>query len=116
MAIGLLGAATATFGNPAVTVYTVPNGISHAVVHITGAMGNLNNPMNLFAYLKVNSNVVLSLEFISVSAAVEAMGASRSVSVMLNPGDVVSVVCTGTGTANTGATTSCTVSGYEVPL
>lgn len=88
MAIGLLGAAGGTMGGN--TVYTVPAGISHAVVHITGCMTAASTGL-----IKVNGLTLLKIVD------------NFSTSMMLSPGDTVEV-------EEPGAT--CFVSGYEVPL
>lgn len=99
MAIGLLGAATGGSG----TVYTVPSGISHAVVHITLSITAVSNA---YYFVKVNSVPVLSA--IGNASNVPTEFISGSVSMMLSPGDVVSYIG--------GNLCSCTISGYEVPL
>jgi len=96
MAIGLLGTGQ-TVGASPVTVYTVPSGISHAVVHIT--LCSSDSPR----YARINGVPIL----ISVNTSTIDTW-NFATSMMLSPGDVVSVAG--------GANANCTVSGYEVPL
>ena len=106
MAKGLLGSAAATTGP--VVVYTVPSGISHAVVHITIDSDGGSNMTNCF--VSVSGMVVLRGNGSTYSSALNAVvWGSNAVSMMLSPGDVVRV-STGFG----GPNCYCTVSGYEV--
>ena len=90
MAIGLLAYFKATSVGTT-TVYTVPAGISHAVVHMTTFGTN--------SYLAVNGALIL----ISPGTTEQY----NSVSVMLSPGDVVSFTAASINH-------TCTISGYEV--
>jgi len=111
MAIGLLGAGTSADG-VGTTIYTVPSGISHAVVHITAAAPGVPSTQGAGANVYVNNNVILSTDLSSVGNGIFASPAS--VSAMLNPGDQVRVVNIYSVAA--GASPAyATVSGYEVP-
>jgi hypothetical protein len=87
MAIGLLGASLTS----GATVYTVPAGISHAVVHIT-LVGS-------------STSAVLVNNISVLNGPSGTFFVPVSVSMMLSPGDIVRL---GVGLG------SCTVSGYEV--
>lgn len=111
MAQGLLGSATLPGGggSPPVVAYTVPAGISHAVVHITislsGSIGT--NQSNGSVSVTVNGTPVLT-QSASISSTNFSFF-SNAVSMMLSPGNVVRI---------TGSPTDavyCTVTGYEVP-
>jgi hypothetical protein len=97
MAIGLLGTGTTTGSSP-VTVYTVPSGISHAVVHITLSSNNNNRTAS------VDSTVILRTN--NGGSGSDMWNVSTSM--MLSPENVITV--------EGGTDASCTVSGYEVPL
>jgi hypothetical protein len=108
MAIGVLGSASLpVFGSPTITVYTVPAGISHAVVHITLSPGQFSG-VSARAFL---NGVVIMTTAINFSGTTytDRFG---SVSMMLSPGDVITASQSGgTGLPDGG----CTVTGYEVP-
>lgn len=104
MAIGLLGSSSSG------VVYTVPNDISHAVVHITMSPSTSATLGPASQVVTLNSTPILSYVWGALGTTfyntiAQVYGSSNSVSMMLSPGDVISVQ---------GA--SCTVSGYEVPL
>jgi hypothetical protein len=109
MAIGLLGAGSGGAASYTL-VYTVPAGISHAVVHITLCNGSFTS--NTEGRVSVQESTsssyidVLVVAAVPPSAQVSAYGTiSDSVSMMLSPGCKIYV---------TGQNASCTVSGYEV--
>jgi hypothetical protein len=106
MASGLLGAVTLAPASSTQTVYTVPGGITHAVVHITlnGPDAGAVNQLNTNAYVAVNGNSVLQ-----PSGVLGTNNLGNAVSMMLSPGNVVTV----NKPAGSGMAT-CTVSGYEV--
>jgi hypothetical protein len=110
MAIGLLGSATAD--NAAATVYTVPAGISHAVVHITLTPGvYISGPQTIWSgtVSVAGVSVIRIYNVISSSTTPPGTIQSQSVSMMLSPGNSVTVASDySTGFA------SCTVSGYTV--
>ena len=95
MAVGLLGAAMASTSSW-VSVYTVPSGVSHAIVHITLSASTSGA-------VRVNSTEIMYIP----SSSSTGYNASRTdkVSMMLSPGSVVAVY---------GAGAACTVSGYTV--
>jgi hypothetical protein len=109
MAIGLLGKAKGTSSGATVTVYTVPAGISHAVVHITisGDGVNISQSSGDASVVTVDGGSVLTLNAALGGTAFRYN--QNSVSMMLSPGNVVAVFG---GAA--GQFTTCTVSGYEV--
>jgi hypothetical protein len=100
MAIGLLGSGSSSNTVPT-TVYTVPGGISHAVVHITltvpgGALAGSGDVQ------------VAGSSLLYITTAANASAPIQSVSVMLSSGNVVTV------TGANGQPAYCTVSGYTV--
>jgi hypothetical protein len=95
MAIGLLGAIRGSGGVNTV-VYTVPAGISHAVVHITLQSSAANQ-----VFIR-QASTVIDVEILEPNNG--GSSGSTSVSMMLSPGDSVLV----------GSGARCTVSGYEV--
>ena len=113
MAIGLLGAGTVGAGTSG-TIYTVPSGISHAVVHLTlspprggGATG-----FQASGSMRVGGITVLTQSTTGggdSASGVATFFNSNSVSMMLSPGDVVQVF------AGPAQQAEGTVSGYEVP-
>ena len=92
MAIGNL--ASTTVSGTTANVYTVPAGVSHAVVHIN-MMTN-----GAAVYAKVNGNNIMGVPPASGGTYVTA-------SVMLSAGDVVSV-------ESAGGATGILISGYTV--
>ena len=104
-----------------VVVYTVPSDVDHAVVHITIVPGALAQGVWRVrpntANVTVNNIAVLSYSFSGVgydptfnTNEPNWIGFSNSLSMMLNPGDVVRL----TPIAYTQGTAAVSVSGYEV--
>lgn len=110
MAIGLLGTGTVTDSYQDTLVYTVPTGISHAVVHITLCGSSSFSSAVSYGAVTVGGTVALSVALFAVTELTgwKFVGGtlSDSVSMMLGPGTQVRVA----GQIGT----ACTVSGYEV--
>lgn len=104
MAIGILGAGSAF--NSVVTVYTVPAGISHAVVHIYAYFSVNSASATAFANVLINGNTLYQCR---AHSTIPNEPPEYSASVMLSPGDVVRVA----GATSIGV--NVTITGYEVP-
>jgi hypothetical protein len=111
MAKGLLGDGNLGPGaNSTITVYTVPAGISHAVVHITlSPTGMRDDTIDLTVSARVNGVPILSPGTSGTSTGL--IYSASATSMMLSPGDVVTLQGNNTIVLGWG----CTVSGYEVP-
>lgn len=114
--IGLLGIAVVDQSIGTATVYTVPNNVSHAVVHVAlGASGQVTSgttPLNGAAALLNGSILVATPYNVSSVGSTGWVSApvSTSTSIMLSPGDSISATRLG---SNGGG--SVAVTGYEVP-
>lgn len=128
MAIGLLGAASVSAPSTgpvgSAVVYTVPAGISHAVVHITLSLGVAQEggggQQSLSWVIVANSGntksaKVLAGELVTIfpASGTKFFASPSPVSMMLSPGDTVTVVASFNGSI--GGISDCSVTGYEVP-
>jgi len=103
MAIGLLGSATQS-GAGTTTVYTVPAGISHAVVHIDV----LSTAVGTSSFCSLSVGGVLLFVGGTSSTAVPYDSGGPHWSMMLSPGNTVTLTLSGQGSI------FAAVSGYEV--
>ena len=114
MAAGILAAQSGSISkNTPATIYTCPAGVSHAVVHIFFAQNFGATPSSSsVTYLYINGNPYYSISPTSpVSWYLNPVGAS----LMLSPGDVISVEYVEPTVASPTFNYSVHVSGYTVP-
>jgi len=110
MAVGILAAQSGTIGkNTPATIYTCPAGVSHAVVHIFAALSGISSPAVIYLY--INGKPYYSLSDTGTPAVSNPVGAS----LILSPGDVISVELVETSVSIFTFRYTVHVSGYTVP-